>query len=81
MSEDQLARLFPDGKTVHLPPSGQPLARYAEARAEIDARDRALASAPTGAPFYLAAAMMALGLALALGVRRTPAAQDAAAAE
>ena len=51
MSEDQLARLFPDGKTVHLPASGKPLARYAEARAEIDARDRGLASAPTGAPF------------------------------
>jgi uncharacterized protein YcbK (DUF882 family) len=48
MSEEQLARLFPDGKTVHLPPSGKPLARYAEARAELDARDRSLGSA-TGA--------------------------------
>ena len=38
MSYDQLARLFPDGKTVHLPPNGQPLARYEEARAEIEAR-------------------------------------------
>jgi uncharacterized protein YcbK (DUF882 family) len=38
MSYDQLARLFPDGKTVHLPASGHPLARYDEARAEIDAR-------------------------------------------
>ena len=38
MSEEQLARLFPDGKTVHLPPSGKPLARYEEARAEIAAR-------------------------------------------
>ncbi len=38
MSHDQLARLFPDGKTVHLPTSGQPMARYEEARAEIDAR-------------------------------------------
>ena len=39
MSYDQLVRLFPDGKTVHLPANGHPLARYAEARAEIDARN------------------------------------------
>jgi uncharacterized protein YcbK (DUF882 family) len=37
MSYDQLARLFPDGKTVHLPSNGQPLARYEEARAELEA--------------------------------------------
>lgn len=39
MTYDQLARLFPDGKTVHLPANGQPLARYEEARAEIEARN------------------------------------------
>ncbi len=39
MSYDQLARLFPDGKTVHLPSNGQPLARYEEAKAEIEARN------------------------------------------
>jgi uncharacterized protein YcbK (DUF882 family) len=38
MSYDQLARLFPDGKTVHLPTNNQPLARYEEAKAEIEAR-------------------------------------------
>jgi uncharacterized protein YcbK (DUF882 family) len=38
MGYDQLARLFPDGKTVHLPANGQPLPRYEEARAEIEAR-------------------------------------------
>ncbi|WP_166142624.1 DUF882 domain-containing protein [Methylosinus sp. RM1] len=38
MSYDQLARLFPDGKTVHLPANNQPLARYEEAKAEIEAR-------------------------------------------
>ena len=38
MSYEQLAHLFPDGKTVHLPPSGQPLTRYEEARAEIESR-------------------------------------------
>ncbi len=37
MSYDQLVRLFPDGKTVHIPSNGQPLARYEEARAEIEA--------------------------------------------
>ena len=38
MNYDQLVRLFPDGKTVHIPSNGQPLARYEEARAEIAAR-------------------------------------------
>jgi uncharacterized protein YcbK (DUF882 family) len=38
MSYDQLSRLFPDGKTVHIAANGQPLAHYEEARAEIQAR-------------------------------------------
>ena len=38
MSYDQLARLFPDGKTVHIPSNGQPLPGYEEARAELEAR-------------------------------------------
>ncbi|WP_016920187.1 DUF882 domain-containing protein [Methylocystis parvus] len=38
MTYDQLVRLFPDGKTVHLPTNGQPLPGYEEARAEIEAR-------------------------------------------
>ncbi len=38
MSYDQLARLFPDGKTVHIPSNGQPLAHYEEARAELESR-------------------------------------------
>ncbi|MET0257460.1 MAG: DUF882 domain-containing protein [Methylobacterium sp.] len=38
MSRDQLARIFPDGKTVHLPADGKPFARYEEARAEVLAR-------------------------------------------
>lgn len=47
MSYDQLAALFPDGKTVHIPSNGQPLARYEEARAEIEARgDGAFVTAP-----------------------------------
>ena len=47
MSYDQLVRLFPDGKTVHLPSNGQPLARYEEAKAEIEARNNgAIVMAP-----------------------------------
>ncbi len=38
MNYDQLARLFPDGKTVHIPSNGQPLPGYEEARAELEAR-------------------------------------------
>jgi uncharacterized protein YcbK (DUF882 family) len=38
MTRDQLVRLFPDGKTVHIPSDGQPLPRYEEARAEILAK-------------------------------------------
>ena len=38
MSHDQLARLFPDGKTVHLPADNRPLDRYEEARADVLAR-------------------------------------------
>ena len=36
MSYEQLSRVFPDGKTVHVPSNGQPLPRYEEARAEIE---------------------------------------------
>ena len=35
MTREQLARLFPDGKTVHLPADGHPLPGYEEAKAEI----------------------------------------------
>ena len=38
MSYDQLSRLFPDGKTVHIPSNGQPLAGYEMARAELEQR-------------------------------------------
>ncbi|WP_210251019.1 DUF882 domain-containing protein [Microvirga thermotolerans] len=44
MSQEQLARLFPDGKTVHLPSNGRPLPRYEEAKAEILPRNAALAA-------------------------------------
>jgi len=38
MTHDQLARVFPDGRTVHVPSNGQPLARYAQALADIEKR-------------------------------------------
>lgn len=38
MTRDQLARIFPDGKTVHLPADGKPMPGYALALAEIEAR-------------------------------------------
>ncbi|MGL5446478.1 MAG: DUF882 domain-containing protein [Rhabdaerophilum sp.] len=38
MPRDQLERLFPDGKTVHLPADGVPLANYQIALAEVQAR-------------------------------------------
>jgi len=43
MSQQQLARLFPDGKTVHLPSNGKPLPGYEQARVEVAARNAALA--------------------------------------
>jgi uncharacterized protein YcbK (DUF882 family) len=46
MSYDQLARLFPDGKTVHLAADGRTLARYDEARAEIEATGGIAQDAP-----------------------------------
>jgi uncharacterized protein YcbK (DUF882 family) len=38
MPREQLERLFPDGKTVHLPADGLPLANYQAALAEVQAR-------------------------------------------
>ncbi len=38
MTRDQLARLFPDGKTVHIPADSGPLEGYELAKAEIIAR-------------------------------------------
>ncbi|MBV1700928.1 MAG: YcbK family protein [Hyphomicrobiales bacterium] len=43
MSYEQLARLFPDGKTVHIPSNGKPLPGYEEARREIIATGTAYA--------------------------------------
>jgi len=38
MSHDQLARVFPDGRTVHIPADGNPLKGYELARADVEKR-------------------------------------------
>ena len=38
MSHDQLARVFPDGRTVHVPSDGNPLRGYELAKADIEKR-------------------------------------------
>ena len=47
MSHDQLARLFPDGKTVHLASDNRPFPRYEEAKAEILSRGGTVAGITT----------------------------------
>ncbi|MFZ5732818.1 MAG: DUF882 domain-containing protein [Pseudomonadota bacterium] len=47
MTYDQLARVFPDGRTVHLPTSGTPLRGYDLAAADIERRERGEASSPS----------------------------------
>ncbi|MBV9981919.1 DUF882 domain-containing protein [Bradyrhizobium sp.] len=56
MTHDQLARVFPDGRTVHVPSDGVPLKGYELARAEIEKRgdgDNA-GSLPTPGNFFAA---------------------------
>ncbi|MDP2409522.1 MAG: DUF882 domain-containing protein [Pseudolabrys sp.] len=38
LTHDQLAKVFPDGRTVHIPSDGQPLAGYALAMADLERR-------------------------------------------
>ncbi|MGV2981106.1 DUF882 domain-containing protein [Camelimonas sp. ID_303_24] len=45
LSYEQLASIFPDGKTVHIPANGRPMARYELAKAEILARGGSVAGA------------------------------------
>ena len=51
MTHDQLVRVFPDGRTVHIPSDGNPLKGYELARAEIEKRgngdDAATVSKPS----------------------------------
>jgi uncharacterized protein YcbK (DUF882 family) len=44
MTHEQLARVFPDGRTVHIPADGQPLSGYAQALADIQKRGSSVPS-------------------------------------
>lgn len=50
LSRDQLVRLFPDGRTVHIPSDGQPLSGYALAQADVEKR-RSSGSSPSSKTF------------------------------
>lgn len=49
MTHDQLVRVFPDEKTVHIPSDGKPLARYQEALAELEGTQRTVEVASSDA--------------------------------
>ncbi|WP_369721442.1 DUF882 domain-containing protein [Bradyrhizobium sp. LLZ17] len=55
MTHDQLARVFPDGRTVHVPSDGTPLKNYELARADIERRGDGEDAATIGKPSFLAA--------------------------
>ena len=57
MTHDQLARVFPNGRTVHVPSDGQPLAGYALALADIEKRG----SSPSGMSLAAARSSGAIG--------------------
>ena len=55
MTHDQLARVFPDGRTVHIPADGKPLKGYELARADIEQRDNGDAALTKTKPSLFAA--------------------------
>jgi uncharacterized protein YcbK (DUF882 family) len=55
MTHDQLARVFPEGRTVHVPSDGVPLKGYELALADIEKRGDGDAVAPATKPSLLAA--------------------------
>jgi uncharacterized protein YcbK (DUF882 family) len=58
MTHDQLARVFPNGRTVHVPSNGQPLSGYALALADIERRGT---SAPSSVSLASARTSGAIG--------------------
>jgi len=66
MSHDQLARLFPNGRTVHIPSDGQPLSGYALALADIEKRG----SSPPSQTSLSAAQTAGIDIASAGGGRK-----------
>ena len=57
MTHDQLARVFPDGRTVHLPANGGPMKGYELARADIERRGNGDDAATVGKKPSLFAAL------------------------
>ena len=57
MTHDQLARVFPDGRTVHLPSNGGPMKGYEMARADIERRGNGDDAASVGKKPSLFAAL------------------------
>ena len=55
MTHDQLARVFPEGRTVHVPSDGVPLKGYELARADVEKRGNGDAVAPATKPSLFAA--------------------------
>jgi len=55
MTHDQLARVFPDGRTVHVPTDGVPLKNYELARADIEKRGSGDDAVTIAKPSFLAA--------------------------
>ncbi len=55
MTHDQLARVFPDGRTVHVPSDGTPLKGYELARADIEKRGNGDDASTIGKPSLFAA--------------------------
>ena len=55
MTHDQLAKVFPDGRTVHVPTDGVPLKGYELAKADIEKRGDGDDAATIGKPSLLAA--------------------------
>jgi uncharacterized protein YcbK (DUF882 family) len=54
MTHDQLAKVFPDGRTVHIPTDGAPLKGYELARADIEKRGDGEDISAVGKPGFLA---------------------------
>ena len=55
MTHDQLARVFPNGRTVHVPTDGVPLKGYEIAKADIERRGNGDDAATISKPSFLAA--------------------------
>src|SRR5690606_27032176 len=69
MTREQLARVFPDGRTVHLPLDGKPLAGFAIAQADLAKRG-------SSSSFESARIASANPLTRLFGLKRKPAADE-----